>query len=322
MNPIRLLRAGPTSPNSASTPLPSPFPVERIRASELLAWRAKLRRLGGEPAGLDWLLEAAGGLRRAQLQLLRLHPQRPVDLPCPLEELERLWRLHLCESVPLQYLVGHCSWRNFEIAVGPAVLIPRPETEQVIDLALGLLKERKVLDTKRRDLSLWADLGTGSGCLAMGLAEGLPGSHGLAVDICPAALEQAHHNLQSSGLANQVSLVQGDWFTAVEAWWGTLELVVANPPYIPSDTLPHLAPAVRDHEPLLALDGGFDGLSAIRKLIGQAARALASGGLLVLEHHHDQKEPVLALLDSHGLMDCRSHQDLDGHWRFASATTP
>jgi release factor glutamine methyltransferase len=104
--------------------------------------------------------------------------------------------------------------------------------------------------------------------------------------------------------------------------WGQLELVVSNPPYIPTAVIPTLAPVVRDHEPTLALDGGSDGLTAIRAIVAEAAEALAPGGLLVLEHHHDQSAAVMALLVGAGLAAPRAHRDLQGQWRFASARSP
>jgi release factor glutamine methyltransferase len=98
--------------------------------------------------------------------------------------------------------------------------------------------------------------------------------------------------------------------------------VVSNPPYIPSAVIPTLAPVVRDHEPILALDGGSDGLTAIRAIVAEAAGALAPGGLLVLEHHHDQSAAVMDLLAAAGLVAPTPHRDLQGHWRFASARSP
>lgn len=290
--------------------------MERLTGAELLSWRQDLLRLGGEGQALDWLLDMAGGLSPSGLQRLRLDPDRPIDLPIPLGDLERLWREHLVASAPLQYLVGRCCWRSFEIAVGPAVLIPRPETELLIDLAT-----ERVGGTTPSEL-LWADLGTGSGCLAVALAEAWPGSQGLAVDLSAEALSQARINLQGARLRQRVRLVQGSWLEALQPWWGRLQLVVANPPYIPTLVINQLDPIVRDHEPWLALDGGPDGLSSLRAIAAAAPLALAPGGWLLLEHHHDQSDQVLSLLMEHGLVDGRFHMDLEGHKRFASARQP
>ncbi|MFM7640938.1 MAG: peptide chain release factor N(5)-glutamine methyltransferase [Cyanobium sp.] len=302
--------------------MPPPLGVESLLATEFMAWRQHLMAQGGERGALDWLLDAVAGLPRARLQALKLHPRSRVNLTRTCKELETLWREHLSTSVPLQYLVGRCYWRNFELEVCPAVLIPRPETEAMIDLGLdliGMVAEEKALSQVRSDDLLWADLGTGSGCLAMGLAQALPNCRGLAVDVSPAALAQACLNLQTAGFANRVDLIEGDWFAALQPWWGKLQLVLANPPYIPSNEVDRLDVIVRDHEPRLALDGGDDGLACIRSLVLDAPRALAPGGWLLMEHHHDQSDQVLDLLAAHGLVDGQSHLDLEGHRRFASA---
>ena len=122
--------------------------------------------------------------------------------------------------------------------------------------------------------------------------------------------------------AGQLQLLAGSWWQPLEPWWGQLALVVSNPPYIPTAVWVALEPGVREHEPALALDGGGDGLAAIRAIAADAAAALAPGGLLLLEHHHDQSESVRALLEQAGLEQVARHQDLEGVWRFASARAP
>jgi release factor glutamine methyltransferase len=292
-----------------------PATAEDLLGSDVLSWRQERKGLGGEPGALDWLLDVAAGVSPVGLRAMLLHPARPVRLRCSLPELDRLWRAHLTEAVPLQYLVGRCYWRDFSVEVGPGVLIPRPETETMVDLAVALLRED---GTQRAHDLLWADLGTGSGCLAMGLARAFPGCRGLAVDVSPVALGQARRNLSRADPHSRVHLIQGDWFEAIEPWWGALSLVVANPPYIPSEVVDRLDPVVRDHEPRLALDGGGDGLACIRSLAMGAPRALAAGGWLLLEHHHDQSRAVMDLLVRHGLVDVQSHPDLEGQRRFVS----
>lgn len=332
---------------TASSPSPrgsavAAGPKPSLNASELLAWRRAMLTVPGigtaSAADLDWLLDLAGGVGWPLLQSLWLHPDQTVSLARPLEALEELWRRHRRSAEPLQYLVGVCPWRDLEIAVAPGVLIPRQETELLVELAL-----QRISPTPAGPPLCWADLGTGSGCLALALAKALPGSEGLAVDTSTEALHQAGANLAAllptgSGLEpttgpagtaafdpakplswSGVRLRQGHWWKAIEPWWGRLNLVVSNPPYIPSALLAGLEPVVRDHEPSLALDGGPDGLDAIRSITAGAPKALAPGGVLLLEHHHDQSEAVLHLLEAAGLRDCRAHRDLEGVLRFASA---
>lgn len=288
---------------------------EELRGDALLAWRRGLLAEGGRAVDLDWLLDLGGGLSWQRLQALRLHPERRVVLRSGRHRLGELWRRHLRRGEPLQYLVGRCPWRNLELTVAAGVLIPRQETELLIEVVLALLSAEVAGASPR----LWADLGTGSGCLAIALASALPGSRGFAVEASPEAERVARLNLTRAGLLEPVTLLAGDWWDPLEPWWGRLNLVVTNPPYIPSATLAGLDPVVRDHEPHQALDGGPDGLAAIRRIVAGAPRALAPGGLLVMEHHHDQSSLVLDLLRGAGLQAVSAHGDLEGIPRFASA---
>lgn len=281
--------------------------------AELLAWRRGQLQAGGAASHLDWLLDLAAGVGWQQLQALRLHPHQLVPLRCSLEEVAALWQRHRRTQEPLQYLVGLCPWRDLELAVAPGVLIPRAETELLVELACQLCAA-----PPRR----WADLGTGSGCLAVALARQWPASEGCAVDLSAAALAQAGANLAAHGLQPRVALHQGSWWEPLAPLAGSLELVVANPPYIPTAVWRTLEPGVRDHEPALALDGGADGLAAIREIAAGAASHLAPGGLLLLEHHHDQSAAVVALLERGGLEQGCAHADLEGQLRFAVARAP
>lgn len=285
---------------------------ETLTASQLWDWRSDQLRQGGSHADFDWLLDCVGGLDWAAMQRLRLQPRGALTLRCSRAELGALWRRYRRGGEPLQYLAGCCPWRDLLVQVAPGVLIPRPETEQLIDLALDALAEHD------RD-GCWADLGTGSGCLALALARALPAWQGWAVDCSPEALRQAASNLQAHGLATKVQLVAGSWWEPLAPYWGRLDLVVANPPYIPSSVVEGLDPTVRCHEPRLALDGGADGLASIRPIAAHAGVALSPGGWLLLEHHHDQSEAVAVLLTAAGLIDVQARCDLEGQRRFAIA---
>jgi len=287
-----------------------------LSGTDLLAWRRKQLSRGGYGADLDWLLDLAGGLRWTELQRLHLDPgARVVTLSCALEELESLWRRHLDCHEPLQHLVGCCPWRDFELTVSSAALIPRQETELLVDLALDCVSVKpNSLGSGR-----WADLGTGSGALAVALARALPHWSGHGVDCSEAALALARTNLERLAGSADWQLHAGDWWTPLEPWWGGLQLVVSNPPYIPASTVDLLDPVVRDYEPRLALDGGPDGLHSIASIVMSAGRALAPGGWLLMEHHHDQSEPVAALCRKAGLEDVRAERDLEGVARFCIA---
>lgn len=292
-----------------------------VAAADLLHWRRTQLQAGGQASQLDWLLDLQGGIRWQTLQQLRLYPDRAVNLEAPLPELESLWQEHLSSGTPLQYLVGRCPWRDLELEVQPGALIPRQETELLIELAEQLLNPAGSI-TRDPEALLWADLGTGSGCLAVALARSFPGSHGVAVDQSGDALALAQRNLSAHQLLEAVQLRQGSWWAPLADHAGRLDLVVSNPPYIPTAVWEQLEPTVRDHEPALALDGGGDGLDAIRTIAAGAAAHLAPGGWLLMEHHHDQSEAVLALLNGAGLEQVSPHRDLEGIWRFASGQRP
>ena len=286
-----------------------------LSGSELQLWRRE-QLLGQQEqaAALDWLLELEAGLRWRELQASYLHPEAPVQLDCSLQRLEQIWQQHCQQQVPLQHLVGRCPWRDFELEVSPAVLIPRQETELLVELAMGCFEAS---DAPQR----WADLGTGSGCLAVALARHWPSSCGWAVDCSREALAVARRNAAALGLLQSAAVqwCEGLWWQPLQPLAGQLDLVVSNPPYIPSAVVDGLEPVVRDHEPRLALDGGSDGLDALRLIIEAAPQMLAPGGWLVLEHHHDQAAAVAELLGAAGLQERRQERDLEGQMRFAVA---
>jgi release factor glutamine methyltransferase len=289
---------------------------------ELLAWRRAQLATGGRAVDLDWLLDLAGGLRWTDLQALHLDPAaRRVRLACELSELASLWQRHRLQHEPLQHLVGRCPWRDLELTVSAAALIPRQETESLVDLALERWRAAQP-GASAKPLLRWADLGTGSGALAVALARAFPQASGHAVDCSEAALALARLNLEQHAVSERCSLHSGDWWQPLRPWWGLLQLVLSNPPYIPSAVVDQLDPVVREHEPRLALDGGADGLAATRLIIAGAPEALAPGGWLLIEHHHDQSEAVLDLCAAAGLDHLKADTDLQGVRRFACARRP
>ena len=153
----------------------------RCSGQDLLAWRRSQLAQGGRAVDFDWLLMMQGDLSWAALQKMRILPESTVQLAASFNELESLWHRHVKEHVPLQHLVGRCPWRDVELQVSPAALIPRQETELLIDLALQCLKLSDPDACSER--GVWADLGTGSGALAVALARSLPRWEGHAVDL-------------------------------------------------------------------------------------------------------------------------------------------
>jgi release factor glutamine methyltransferase len=217
---------------------------------------------------------------------------------------------------PVARIVGHKEFWNLELAVTPATLVPRPETETVVEAALAAID---AAGPRTRALRL-ADLGTGSGALLIALLSELPRAIGAGTDVSHAALAVARANAARHGLAARARFLACDFGVALK---GPFDLVVANPPYVARDTISTLAPEVRDHDPILALDGGIDGLAAYRAIAADAARLLAPAGALVVEIGAGQCEPVAGLLAAGGLAVGGAVNDLAGIPRaLAAAKSP
>ena len=286
-----------------------------ISGEELHIWRRQQLQINpGAAAGLDWLLEMEGKVPWPALQASRLHPEQPLTIAQPLLQLANIWCQHIQQQKPLQYLVGRCPWRDLELQVDSTVLIPRQETELLVELALCV--ESELGET---GLTPWADLGCGSGCIAIALARAWPQSQGWAVDISASALKLASLNATIHGVAKSINWLQGNWAEPLQFQAGKWKLLISNPPYIPSAVVNQLEPLVRNNEPRLALDGGDDGLDSIKSICKLAPMLLAPGGWLLLEHHHDQSEAVLKLLRHAGLELVQAKSDLEGTLRFAVA---
>jgi len=254
-----------------------------------------MRRLGSV-LDAELLLAHSLGVDRARV---KSHPETAVDA-------ERLasFRTVLerrAAGEPVAYIVGHREFWTLRLAVSPAVLIPRPETELLVERALAL-----------RDAgpARAADLGTGSGAVALALAHERPAWEVTATDASTDALAVARANAAALRL-DRVEFLEGDWFGPLAG--RTFDVVVSNPPYIAADD-PALTGALR-FEPRAALAGGADGLDSVRRIVEDAPRHLAAGGWLLLEHGATQAADVAALLVARGFAHVRSHTDLAGHER-------
>lgn len=264
---------------------------------------------------VDWLLRELAGLDALTLRLGSFQHQPQLSLQISLADLYQRWQQRVEQRVPVQYLVGLTPWRQFTLQVSPAVLIPRPETEGLIDLALAAVAAHPVLAS-----GPWADLGTGSGAIALGLAVALPQANLHAIDASPAALAVAQENAIANGLGDRIQFYQGSWFTPLEALRGQLRGMVSNPPYIPSHLVLELQPEVVRHEPHTALDGGPDGLDCIRHLVQTAPDYLCPGGLWLIEMMAGQGKAVAQLLQAQGCYrEIQIHSDLAGLDRYAIA---
>ncbi len=244
------------------------------------------------------LAAAAAGLSREDM-LRRLDdalPQR--DLRRLAEAVERRRR-----GEPVSRIVGVREFWGLEFAITPATLDPRPDSETVVEAVLSLTgtPSPRILD-----------LGTGSGCLLIALLHELPEATGVGTDISPAACEAARANAGRLGVAARAAFVAGNWAEAVR---DRFDVVVSNPPYVPSGRIAGLAPEVREHDPVAGLDGGPDGLDAYRGLAGPAARLLREGGLVAAETDGSRAREVRSVFADAGLVPLAVRRDLAGRPR-------
>ncbi|MBD3563048.1 peptide chain release factor N(5)-glutamine methyltransferase [Planktothrix sp. FACHB-1355] len=303
--------------------------------SGLELWRWRQNALAAAKAAdvplteVDWMLQEVAGLDRLTLRLESYKDWPKIKLKLPLPELNQLWQRRLQERLPVQYVTGIAPWRHFKLKVSPAVLIPRPETECLIDLAIASVKRPDYSSnsyypalplSRSPALPHWADLGTGSGAIAIGLADAFPDATIHAVDKSAAALDIARENAQTLGFANRINFYRGSWFEPLEHLKGKLSGMISNPPYIPREMLPSLQAEVTKHEPHLALDGGIDGLDCIRHLVEKAPEYLRPGGLWLIEMMAGQADAVAELLERQGsYCEIQIFSDLEGVNRFALA---
>ncbi|GGB61384.1 release factor glutamine methyltransferase [Roseibium aquae] len=265
----------------------------------------------------------SAGLPTADLdaRVLVSHAARiaPMDLPMRWDETaghdvkadtDRLADLRLC-GVPVGRLVGEREFFGLPFELNAATLEPRPDTELLVETVLEA--------THESDAFTFADLGTGTGAIAVSILVNRPAAFGLGVDLSETALQCACANAHRHGVGDRLLPVRADFGTPLAPG---LDWIISNPPYIPSPVIGSLDESVRVHDPLLALDGGPDGLSAYRRISRQAGQKLRPGGRLLLEIGYDQDVSVSGLLTGQGFTGIEMRRDLSGHPRMIMARLP
>lgn len=268
-----------------------------------------LKVAGIETPELDarFLVEGTLDLSPAEI---RLAPDRPVTE----EERARVETAAARRAArePVGRILGRRDFWTLELGLSPATLEPRPDTETVVEATLAAVPDRTA------PLRL-LDLGTGTGCLLLALLAELPNATGLGIDISPEAAETAGANAALNDLTDRARFRVGDWGEGLDE---VFNIVVSNPPYIPTDDVGGLDPEVRLFDPLRALDGGGDGLDCYRIIAAQAPGLLVPGGLLALEVGRDQSEAVAGLVEAAGLSVTGVFRDLGGVERCVRAESP
>ncbi|WP_044147151.1 peptide chain release factor N(5)-glutamine methyltransferase [Singulisphaera acidiphila] len=273
------------APEPVPAPTPPPDSNESWTVGRLLTWTSDfLKRKGAESPRLDAEVLLANVLTWERVKLYTDFEKVVGDQPRA--EFRDLVRRR-AEGMPVAYLVGRKEFYSLSMAVSPAVLIPRPDSEFVVVEFLNLTK---TLDAPRA-----VDVGTGSGCLALACVHQHKTARFVAIDLSPEALAIAEANAKKLGLADRIEFRQGDRLGPV-ANEGPFDVILSNPPYIPTDVIPTLEPGVRLYEPHTALDGGADGLRVVAPLIAEAVSLLKPGGHLILEIGSDQEKAVRDLI--------------------------
>lgn len=256
----------------------------------------------------DLLIGFALGVGRGRVQALAV-----MDAPADEADVERVRGLASRRATrePLQHITGTAPFRSLELAVGPGVFVPRPETEQVVQFAIDALR------AVPSPSPIGVDLGTGSGAIALAMATEVPYARVFAIEKSPEAIAWTRRNVASSGATN-VELVQGDLADAFPQLDGTVDVVISNPPYVPDAAIPR-DPEVRLFDPAIALYGGEDGLDVVRVISSVARRLLRPGGTLVLEHGELQGAQIRDLLTADGWRAAATHCDLTTRDRATTA---
>ncbi|MET4602138.1 release factor glutamine methyltransferase [Bradyrhizobium sp. JR4.1] len=290
-------------------PLATDFDPGHSIESARRALTARLQSAGIEQPALDARLLVGAALR---LDLTGMVTQAARQLrPEEAARLEAYAQRRLAHE-PVARILGAREFWGLPFQLSEATLVPRPDTETVVELALEIFRERQASHQMRI-----ADIGTGSGAILLALLHEIPGAFGVGTDLSLTALKTARDNAAALGLADRASFVACSYAAALR---GPFDLVVSNPPYIPSAEIPKLSIEVREHDPHLALDGGNDGYDAYRALIPQASERLAPGGALIVEAGQGQARNIETLMIAAALVvDRPPKADLAGIPRAVSA---
>ena len=280
-----------------------------ISTKDLFLWIKDIKNSRQDIDDLYLLLDIVGGISKSDLFLLKINSEKKAFLKIDFNSLKKKWVEHTQFSKPIQYVCKSSYWRNFKFELTKDVLIPRVETEQIIEIATDIIGS----DDKK---IIFADLGTGSGTIAVSLGIEKRNWIGLATDIDMNALYIAKKNHKKLSSESNINFYCGNWWEPLKQYAGRINLAISNPPYIPRNIYERLPTSVKEFEPKKALYGGEDGLSHINQIILNAPKFLVKGGWLILENHFDQSKKIKNLLRESGFDSLKTINDAFGIGRF------
>jgi release factor glutamine methyltransferase len=285
------------------------FSPATTRAEALAGLINRFKRSGLGDAGREARLTLEAACRLSPLAVV-VAPEAPLGVSAARLE---AFAARRANGEPLSRIVGNREFWGLPIALSPDVLDPRPETETIVETVAAFCSGRR-LDTLRI-----LDLGVGSGALTCALMREFVNARGLGVDISAAAAAVARRNVEACGFDERAEIRLGRWTEGLD---GLFDLIVSNPPYIPTGDIAGLPRSVREFDPRLALDGGIDGLDAYRAILPSAAALLSPGGWLLMEIGAGQAADVFAIAANAGFADCAAQRDLAGVERVLAAPSP
>ena len=280
-----------------------------VSTKDLFLWIRDIKNSREDIEDLYLLLDLIAGISKSDLFLLKINFKEKIFLKVDFHSLKKKWKEHTELSKPIQYVIGSSYWRNFKFELSTDVLIPRVETEQIVEIATQVIgsEDEKII---------FADLGTGSGSIAISLVLEKRNWKCLATDIDKKALQIAQKNYKKISSDSNIDFYCGNWWEPLKHFAGMINLAISNPPYIPKDVYERLPSSVIDFEPKKALYGGEDGLSHIKQIISDAPKFLMEGGWLILENHFDQSKKIKNLMRKYEFNFVKTINDTFGIGRF------
>lgn len=270
--------------------------------SLLAKWQEKFRLANKEEAlsDVDWVVSHVLGCQRTMLRMMANYVLTPDELAL----IDRYLAQRL-KGKPLAYILESWNFYGYDLVIRPGVLIPRFETEELVAKCLEAFDKRSQVS--------FIDMCCGSGCIGIALALELPDSRGILVDYSSQALDVSQENIDKYSLKDRLTLVQSDLFKNLSEY--QVDLIVSNPPYILNEVTKGLKEEVKDYEPMMALDGGKDGLDFYRRIVKDAHPFLHPNGILAFEIGYDQKEAVIELMMEMGYVEVQGYKDMYGRDR-------